>query len=107
MKCILAQETITNTEIRAFLDETWTELGIRISQVTDADNPWVKEGMEDAGNLYILCKNISNKIGSGVALTQEEKVKLKELLLVTKKNIGRGIIDGVATGIDKYLDQLD
>lgn len=106
MKSILAQETITDNEVKVFLDETISELKSIRSRVANLADPIVKTATEDVDALLTSCTNISEKIGTGIELAPKEREDLIGQLMVVKKNIERGIIEGVSTGIDKYISQL-
>ena len=107
MKNILAQETITDKEVITYLDEICSEMEALKSRIANLDDPNTKAALEDANSLLTDCATISEKIGKGIALTTKEKASLKGLLLATKQNIERGIVEGVSTGIDKYVSQLE
>ena len=107
MKNILAQETITDNEVKVFLDEIGADVTVRMSRIVDSTDPTIKAATDDLDNLNNICNTISAKLEKGTALTLEEKSQLKNLLLGTKLNIERGVIEGVKTGIDKYLGLLE
>lgn len=108
MKSILAQEEITDKEVKAFLDETSSEVAIIKNRSFErSNNPILEKAVDDANSLFNFCNTVSVKLGGGKAPTSEEKTKLKEMLLSVKLNIERGVIEGVTTGIDSYIKRLE
>lgn len=108
MKSILALKEITDKEVKAFLDETSSEVDIIKSRgLGHSDNPYLVKAVEDANALFNFCNTVSDKLGGGKTLTSEEKIRLKEILLSVKLNIERGVIEGVTTGIESYIKKLE
>lgn len=108
MKSVLAQENITDKEVKEFLEETASEIEVkRNSFPKDISNPTLAKAIEDIDSLFIFCRAVSDKLGNGKELTIEEIVTLKKLLLSVKLNIERGIVEGSTTGIDNYVRRLE